>query len=362
MLILETCASPVFQWQAYVDDQDKFLPMTVHASFELEQHFMNCAENQIHQFTFETFVSFPDGLIRSDVPPDVSTISASLDVWTEEHDPSSNRPYYVNTESGQTQWEPPVATNPHSVCWIQKFDHASNRSFYCSPATGKSQWDYPCAAEPSSFAMSTSLKGVSGNGTASGNGAAASRMLVLERCKVIVNFQEVAEKSTGLGWCNFEGHTKVYIRRLLLPGVKLILWHEKQIDSTKNWTGQWLQCSPARSAWLGSQTSEFITKLSIYRSVELQNDYDGEVATKTLKEDHPDWKRLQLRLNSCGLSDFDVVALEKVTNTIQLKEYNKTRHTVAEKCNGDPNERELFHWTSAIDAVAKVCILQSFSA
>ncbi len=168
----------------------------------------------------------------------------------------------------------------------------------------------------------------------------------LSLCKATVNIQEVIEKSAGLGKCTFEGQPEQCIRRMLMPEVKLVIWQERHKD------GQWLQCNPGQSAKLASQP----TVGSQFRSVEIKSDHTDAADLIPLGKDHPDWIRLQLRLKSSDLTEFDIVSLQKVINPTTQSNYVARRRLMAEKCNGNPNEREVFHLTSPnlLDTITKV--------
>ena len=83
--------------------------------------------------------------------------------WIEEKDPQSGRSYYVHPATQNTTWDRPVeapANAPAPVVahppaqpaaaspslppnWRIDFDQQSNRQFYINTATGQSQWDPP---------------------------------------------------------------------------------------------------------------------------------------------------------------------------------------------------------------------------
>ena len=173
-------------------------------------------------------------------------------------------------------------------------------------------------------------------------------------CEASVDIQEVMKKSNGLGTCNFHGQMVQTIRRRLLPGAKLVVWQEEQSD------GQWIQCNPARSAWLASQSPDAIEKK--YRSFEISSDHVEEASVEPLQDTHPEWTRLQQRLRSCGMVEFDIIDLKKVTNPTTQRKYVQRRRLMAEKCNGNPNEREVFHLTAPylLDTITKVVLSASF--
>jgi len=188
------------------------------------------------------------------------------------------------------------------------------------------------------------------------------------RCKATVDIKDVVNKvrsrhsllhlscthqtiqAAGLGQCKFEGREALCIRRRLQPGAKLVVWQEEQQD------GQWIQCNPGRSAWLASQTPEAIAGLGNYRCVEIKSDGVDEARVEELDSSHADWNRLQRRLKSSGLEEFDIIGLKKVTNPTTQRKFVQRRRLMAEKCNGNPNEREVFHLTAPylLDTITKV--------
>ena len=170
------------------------------------------------------------------------------------------------------------------------------------------------------------------------------------RCNATVDFRDVMNQSAGLGKCKFDGGEELCIRRRLLPGAKLVVWQEEHTD------GQWIQCNPGRSAWLAAQTPEAIVGLGNFRSFEIKSDHVDEAKVEELDCAHADWSRLQRRLASSGLNEFDIIGLKKVTNPITQRKFVQRRRLMAEKCNGNPNEREVFHLTQPhlLDTITKV--------
>lgn len=170
------------------------------------------------------------------------------------------------------------------------------------------------------------------------------------RCMTTVDLRDIMNQSAGLGMCRFEGRSEQCIRRRLLKGAKLVVWQEEHAD------GQWIQCNPSRSAWLATQTPEAIVGMGNYRSFEIKSDQVDEANVEPLSNTHPDWIRLQRRLKSCGMEEFDIIDLKKVTNPTTQSKFVQRRRLMADKCNGNPNEREVFHLTQPylLDTITKV--------
>ena len=78
--------------------------------------------------------------------------------WTKSVDPTTGVPYYVDTKTGRSQWEAPVAagddmgpppppppTESLPPGWSEGVDPASGRTYWYKAATKESQWTKPTA-------------------------------------------------------------------------------------------------------------------------------------------------------------------------------------------------------------------------
>lgn len=77
--------------------------------------------------------------------------------WIEQFDLSTNKKYYANTTTGETQWTPPTPTvsapaaapSPVSSSaglpegWMEQSDPSTGRKYYCNTKTGQTQWEMP---------------------------------------------------------------------------------------------------------------------------------------------------------------------------------------------------------------------------
>lgn len=61
--------------------------------------------------------------------------------WTAVRSRTTGRTYYANTDTGETQWEPPLY--PLSREWTMHTSPQSGAVFYVNKETGKAQWDRP---------------------------------------------------------------------------------------------------------------------------------------------------------------------------------------------------------------------------
>jgi hypothetical protein len=86
--------------------------------------------------------------------------------WVEKQDPAHNRPYWVNTRSGESVWTQPAVLSLSAVLvqaahalapeateatpteepWIEKRDLSHNRSYWVNVLTGESTWVKPGAS------------------------------------------------------------------------------------------------------------------------------------------------------------------------------------------------------------------------
>lgn len=90
--------------------------------------------------------------------------------WIEQTDASTGAPFYVDLTTGESTWHRPAATsspplpNPHIPQgaaavdivspWIQQVDPASGQPFWVNTATGLSSWDPPPSSAPAPATLS----------------------------------------------------------------------------------------------------------------------------------------------------------------------------------------------------------------
>ena len=82
--------------------------------------------------------------------------------WRAAFDGASGATYYVNEQTGESQWEPPPQQGGYALQggydtaqalpsgWTRSFDAASGAAYYVNERTGESQW------EPVPYFMQTS--------------------------------------------------------------------------------------------------------------------------------------------------------------------------------------------------------------
>ena len=71
--------------------------------------------------------------------------------WTAGYDQASGAIYYINEQTGETQWEPPQQADyaqnnaPPALPdgWVMGIDPASGMPYYIDEQTGESQWEPP---------------------------------------------------------------------------------------------------------------------------------------------------------------------------------------------------------------------------
>ena len=79
--------------------------------------------------------------------------------WTTGFDEANQATYYINEQTGQSQWEPPVAVAADSISqqvaqqndaqqelpvgWTMGFDSSCGSYYYFNAQTGQSQWEAP---------------------------------------------------------------------------------------------------------------------------------------------------------------------------------------------------------------------------
>ena len=75
--------------------------------------------------------------------------------WLAAFDGTSGATYYVNEQTGESQWEPPLQQGGYALQggydtaqalpsgWTRSFDAASGAAYYVNERTGESQWEPP---------------------------------------------------------------------------------------------------------------------------------------------------------------------------------------------------------------------------
>jgi hypothetical protein len=72
--------------------------------------------------------------------------------WWSGTDPATRQTYYMNTETGISQWEPPPPPPPPPIPlppgWVEQGDAESGEVYYGQPETGHTQWERPGVRKP----------------------------------------------------------------------------------------------------------------------------------------------------------------------------------------------------------------------
>ncbi|KAI9011817.1 hypothetical protein DFJ74DRAFT_710730 [Hyaloraphidium curvatum] len=114
------------------------------------------------------------------LPPRAAAPPALPPGFIAQTDPATGKVFFVNTATGQSQWEHPSAPAAPPALppgFFAQTDHSTGKVFYVNTATGQSQWDFPSApaqyaAPPVQQASIVPVAGamvVAGSGQASGN-------------------------------------------------------------------------------------------------------------------------------------------------------------------------------------------------
>ena len=87
--------------------------------------------------------------------------AALPDGWLSQIDPTSGRTYYVNLESGISQWEPPDDTSESEPVdlpsgWLSFIDPKTGKTYYADTNSGVTQWEPPTLAATTTTTMMTS--------------------------------------------------------------------------------------------------------------------------------------------------------------------------------------------------------------
>jgi serine/threonine protein kinase len=145
---------------------------------------------------------------------------------------------------------------------------------------------------------------------------------------------------------------KCRIRRVLKASVshssKSIPTWQELIDGN-----EWLQCSPAICAKLDieAKNPKLIIDTARYRHLALECGFIGQVQLPHPMKSEPylaparadDIAVLNTRVHD-SLPEWDVTGMQQVVNASLASKYAAYRHRVASRCNGNPNERTMFHF------------------
>jgi serine/threonine protein kinase/ribosomal protein L13E len=144
------------------------------------------------------------------------------------------------------------------------------------------------------------------------------------------------------------------IRRLLKPSAltsscDIPAW-QQLVDGR-----EWLQCSPAACAKLeiDMKNPSAVPDSKLYRRITLQPGSIGSVQLPLAMKSEPycepaqaaDMAMLSKRVHD-SLPEFDITSMVQVVNPALASKYADYRHRLAARCNGNPNERILFHFPS----------------
>ena len=167
------------------------------------------------------------------------------------------------------------------------------------------------------------------------------------------DIQAMLSSPTALGFqTEKRSGKKCRIRRVLRASVlnssePIPTWQEL-VDGK-----EWLQCSPAMCAKLDidAKNPNYVVDGARYRHLALQNGTVGNVQLPHPIESKPylapahadDIAMLNKRVHD-SLPEWDVSGMQQVVNASLASKYAAYRHRVAARCNGNPNERTMFHF------------------
>jgi hypothetical protein len=116
---------------------------------------------------------------------------------------------------------------------------------------------------------------------------------------------------------------------------------------------EWLQCSPAMCAKfdIDAKNPNAVIDAARYRHLALESSSIGQVQLPHPMKSEPylapahadDVAMLNRRVHD-SLPEWDVTGMQQVVNTTLASKYAAYRHRVAARCNGNPNERMMFHF------------------
>jgi hypothetical protein len=169
------------------------------------------------------------------------------------------------------------------------------------------------------------------------------------------DINELLSSPTGLGTATERNSgVKRAVRRLLTPSaltssVDIPVWQQLTDDK------EWLQCTPALCAQLENdfKASGAVPDDELFRRISLQPGSIGSEQLPFIMKTEPYWEPapaadiaiLNNRIHE-SLPEFDVASVVQVVNPTLASKYADRRHRLASRCNGNPNERLLFHFAS----------------
>jgi serine/threonine protein kinase len=171
---------------------------------------------------------------------------------------------------------------------------------------------------------------------------------------LIFDIQAVLSSPAALGYqTSKHSGNKSRIRRILRASVlnssqTIPVW--KELVNGK----EWLQCSPALCAKLdidAKNPNAFAINAEIYRAIKLEpSSLDRTQLPHSMKTEPylaaahaDDITMLKMRVHD-SLPEWDITAIHQVVNASLASKYAAYRHRVAARCNGNPNERMMFHF------------------
>ena len=170
-------------------------------------------------------------------------------------------------------------------------------------------------------------------------------LVSLAEKKVLALGKQTHQKSSG---------NECRIRRIIKPSAltskdSIPVWQEL-VDGK-----EWLQCSPSMCAKLDIDAQNPHARIGAarYRRMTIQSDCIDTVQLPHALTSEPylapaqpvDIAMLNLRVHD-SLPEWDVTEMSQVVNPALASKYAAYRRRVAASCNGDPNERMLFHLAS----------------
>jgi serine/threonine protein kinase/GTPase SAR1 family protein len=169
------------------------------------------------------------------------------------------------------------------------------------------------------------------------------------------DIQDLLVSPTALGsQTERDSGNKCSIRRMLKPSAltssaQIPIW-QQLVDGK-----EWRQCGPALSAKLDIDAKDptVVIDASLYRPVMLESSRIGSVQLPHAMKSEPylapanadDIFMCTKRVHD-SLPEWDITDMVQVVNPVLANKYAEYRHRVATRCNGNPNERTLFHFAS----------------